>query len=141
MYKYILLLLCGTIFSSCGSDYSGEIEDYLEKNNLTAQSTEDGLYYIIDVPGNEIKPKLNSDVKVIYKGYLTDGKVFDQSTTAVEFNLSQVIPGWTRGMTLFGEGGKGKLIIPPHLGYGETETTNIPSNSVLIFDIELVDVL
>ena len=136
-----MILVCGLFVSACNKDYSGDIEDYLAEKNLTAQKTDDGLYYIIDVPGNEIKPKLNSDVKVIYKGYLTNGTVFDEKTTAIEFNLSQVIAGWTRGIPLFGEGGKGKLIIPPSLGYGDTENGTIPANSILVFDIELVDVL
>ena len=134
-------LACLFMLSACGKDYSGDIEDYLAEKNLTAQKTDDGLYYIIDNPGNEVKPKLNSDVKVIYKGYLTDGTVFEEKTTAVEFNLSFVVAGWTRGIPLFGEGGKGKLIIPPCLGYGETARGSIPANSILVYDIELVDVL
>lgn len=134
-------LACLFMLSACGKDYSGDIEDYLEEKNLTAQKTDDGLYYIIENPGNEVKPKLNSDVKVIYKGYLTNGTVFDEKTTAIEFNLSAVISGWTRGIPLFGEGGKGKLIIPPCLGYGDTANGSIPANSILVFDIELVDVL
>lgn len=141
--KYILFfsLLISTIsFSSCGGDPEGDIQDYLDKNNLTAEKTDDGLYYIIDLPGSAKKPVSNSDVKVIYKGYLLDGTVFDESKDGAKFNLSLVIPGWTRGIPLFGEGGKGKLIIPPNLGYGDNESASIPANSVLVFDIELVQV-
>lgn len=139
-----ILLLCLALISlqlvSCSKDPEDEIQEYLDKNNLVAQKTEDGLYYIIDVPGNDTKPKVNSDVRVKYKGMLLDGKVFDENED-FEFNLSNVIAGWRRGIVLFGEGGKGKLLIPPSLGYGDQEVGSIPANSVLIFDIELLEVL
>ncbi|MBK8701756.1 MAG: FKBP-type peptidyl-prolyl cis-trans isomerase [Saprospiraceae bacterium] len=136
---YFLMLFTALAFTSCNKDYSGDIEDYLAENNLTAIKTEDGLYYIIDVPGNDKKPKVNSEVRVKYKGTLLDGTVFDENAD-FRTNLSKVIAGWRYGMVHFGEGGKGKLLIPPHLGYGDQETGDIPGNSVLIFDIELIEV-
>jgi FKBP-type peptidyl-prolyl cis-trans isomerase FkpA len=76
-----------------------------------------------------------------YKGYLTDGTVFDESKTGspATFALKTVIPGWQEGLQLIGVKGKIKLLIPSALGYGSTAKTNIPANSVLIFDIELVE--
>jgi FKBP-type peptidyl-prolyl cis-trans isomerase FkpA len=83
-----------------------------------------------------------SDVKVAYKGYFTDGSVFDESSAAgITFNLQGVIAGWTEGIPFFKEGGTGKLLLPSALGYGKSGTNGIPKNSVLIFDIELLQVL
>jgi FKBP-type peptidyl-prolyl cis-trans isomerase FkpA len=72
---------------------------------------------------------------------LTDGSVFDQSNSAgVSFNLTSVIQGWQEGIPYFKKGGKGKLLIPSALGYGTQGTSGISPNSVLIFDINLLDV-
>jgi len=117
------------------------IEDYIAAHSLTASSTSEGIYYTIDTPGGSSHPTINSTIKIHYKGYLTDGTVFDQSTTSnpVSFALSSVIRGWQIGIPLFGKGGKGKLLIPSDYGYGATSHTNIPAHSVLIFDIVLSD--
>ena len=136
------------LFSGCGKDDNqreidaGLIRDYIEANNLDAQSTESGLHYVIEEPGNNEHPDLSSTVRVIYTGRLLDGFQFDSSGGNVrEFKLAQLIPGWQEGIPLFGKGGKGILIIPSHLGYGSTiiPGSGIPPNSVLVFDMELVD--
>jgi FKBP-type peptidyl-prolyl cis-trans isomerase FkpA len=113
------------------------IVDYLAANQLTAQSTSSGLYYIISAPGGDNHPNVNLQVKVKYKGYLTDGTVFDQGT--ITYSLKQLIKGWQEGLPLIGVGGKIKLLVPSALGYGSTATSAIPANSVLIFDMELLD--
>lgn len=71
-----------------------------------------------------------------------DGKVFDESKDAVAFPLNGVIRGWTEGLQLFPEGSKFELYIPANLGYGEhSPSPAIPANSVLIFEIELVEIV
>lgn len=118
------------------------IREYLTQYGLTAQKTESGLYYIVEVPGVFPKPTINSNVTVHYKGYLTNQKVFDttEGGEPATFALSDVIEGWQEGMQLFGEGGKGVLLIPSYLGYGSTLMSGIPANSVLIFDFHLINV-
>ncbi|MCD6092074.1 MAG: FKBP-type peptidyl-prolyl cis-trans isomerase [Bacteroidales bacterium] len=116
----------------------GIIENYLADNDLTAQSTASGLYYIIDNQGAGLKPSLSSTVTVTYTGKLINGSVFDSGTSS--FPLVGVIQGWQEGIPLFNAGGTGKLIIPSGLGYGSDSRSSIPANSVLIFDIYLVSV-
>ena len=117
------------------------ITKYISDNKLSATATGSGLYYIITTQGTGVNPTLSSNVTVNYKGYLTDGSVFDQSAAAgATFGLSQVIKGWQEGIPYFKKGGKGKLLIPSALGYGTTQQGSIPANSVLIFDIELLNV-
>lgn len=117
-----------------------EIVDYIAKNNLNAQKSDTGLYYVITEPGTGKQPTANSDVRVAYKGYFTSGKIFDQSTDAgSSFNLQGVIKGWTEGIQYFKEGGSGVLLVPAHLGYGNGRP-GIPGGSVLVFDVKLIKV-
>lgn len=116
------------------------ITDYIKANNLNADSTSSGLYYVVQKQGTGAAPKVYSDVSVSYKGTFTDGSVFDEAINPIKFNLGQVIPGWTEGIQLFNEGGEGILLIPSYLGYGSSARPGIPANSVLIFEIKLVTV-
>lgn len=108
-------------------------------------TTKSGLQYQVLKEGNGQKPKATSRVKVNYEGRLLDGTVFDSSIARnhpVEFQLSQVIAGWTEGLQTMKEGGKTRLFIPANLAYGEVGAGDtIGPNSTLIFDIELLQVL
>lgn len=118
-----------------------EINDYLAQNNLKAQKTESGLYYVINEPGTGTQPTATSNVTVAYKGYFTNGTVFDQSgPEGISFGLNQVIKGWTEGIPLLKTGGSGILLIPSQLGYGNETMGPIPGGSVLIFEVKLISV-
>lgn len=115
------------------------IQQYLADNNLVANSTNSGLHYIIEDPGSESKPDLCDEVTLAYSGMLPNGFVFDASPE-IEFPLIGFIRGWWEGIPLFGKGGKGTLLIPSYLAYGDQSPGGgIPANSVLIFNIELKD--
>lgn len=118
-----------------------DIVSYLEANDINATKTNTGLYFLEEEEGTGENPTINSNVTVAYKGYLLNGTTFDQSSsTGISFNLNQVITGWAIGIPLFKEGGKGKLFIPPSLGYGNQSIGNIPPGSVLVFDIHLISI-
>ncbi|MCU4504095.1 FKBP-type peptidyl-prolyl cis-trans isomerase [Acinetobacter sp. WU_MDCI_Abxe161] len=108
-------------------------------------TTKSGLQYQVLKEGTGKKPKAASRVKVNYEGRLLDGTVFDSSIARnhpVEFQLSQVIAGWTEGLQTMKEGGKTRFFIPANLAYGEVGAGDtIGPNSTLIFDIELLQVL
>ena len=137
------------LFSSCSKDDSEEqlalditiIEKYITDNGLNAKSTSTGLYYAIDYLGNGKYPNSNSQVLIRYRGTLVDGTLFDENwNPPINFKLNDVIQGWKQGIPLFREGGIGMLLIPSGLGYGDKNVGNIPPNSVLIFEIELISV-
>lgn len=119
------------------------IEDYLATNNINAEVTESGLHYVIEEEGNGMFPTLEDEVSVSYRGYLLNGDTFDETeeNMPVSFVLGNLIFGWQEGLQLFPAGSKGKLFIPSGLGYGSLARPGIPANSVLLFDIELVDVI
>jgi len=148
--KTNLLALLVIFFISCGDDdqpldyvslNEEEIQDYLAENDLQAEKSTSGLYYTIDIEGTGVQPTTTDQVRLAYKGYFTNGNVFDQSSSeGISFNLQQVISGWTEGITYFKEGGSGKLIVPSHLGYVSQDHSGIPGGSVLIFEIDLIEV-
>ena len=104
-----------------------------------------GLQYSVLQQGTGKSPSAKSKVSVNYEGRLVDGTVFDSSfarNEAVEFQVSQVIQGWTEGLQLMKEGAKYRFFIPAKLAYGEIGAGDaIGPNSTLIFDVELLKVL
>ncbi len=150
--KYSLLALVFIIFISCASDKKSEDIDYVAKNdqeitayiaenNLEAQKSDSGLYYVINEEGTGAQPTATSNVTVAYTGYYLNGNVFDKSdANGISFGLQQVIKGWTEGIPYFKEGGNGILLVPAHLGYGNNNYSGIPGGSVLIFDVSLISV-
>lgn len=117
------------------------IIDYIDDNNITAIETNSGLFYEILDAGYGVRPNVNSNVTVTYKGYFTSGSIFDQTSSPVTFGLSGLILGWQEGIPLIKKGGKIKLLVPSHLAYGSRGSGSVPPNTVLIFEIDLIDVL
>ncbi|MBL7765675.1 MAG: FKBP-type peptidyl-prolyl cis-trans isomerase [Chitinophagaceae bacterium] len=129
------------------------INDYLTKNNLKANKTASGLYYIINTPGSGPNASAGKMITMNYTGMLLDGTKFDsnedpafQHPQAFEFTLGQgmVIKGWDEGIALMNVGTKATLIIPSPLAYGErsmpgseANPKGIPANSPLVFNVEV----
>jgi FKBP-type peptidyl-prolyl cis-trans isomerase FkpA len=152
MKNFILLFFVSFTLIRCSGDSGNDVQisepqdntdiiAYLEDNNISAIKTTGGLYYLIEEEGTGENPTASSNVTVAYKGYLLNGTIFDQSSSeGISFGLNQVIPGWTIGIPLFKTGGKGKLFIPPTLGYGNRLIGSIPPGSVLVFDVHLISI-
>ncbi|MDQ8198265.1 FKBP-type peptidyl-prolyl cis-trans isomerase [Pelagicoccus enzymogenes] len=101
-----------------------------------------GLFYEILEPGNDVHPKQSDTVVVHYEGRFLDNTVFDTTVgeKPVAFKLNEVIPGWTQGIPLIGEGGKIKLYVPSDLGYGDEGRPGVPPASTLVFEVQLLSV-
>jgi len=156
--RYILIILMMGLLLSCGKDecniplnnpsisnqnvYDADISSinqYLQDNNLIANSTASGLHYIIDEAGSESKPELCDEVIVKYLGYRLDGVQFD-SSSRIKFPLTNLISAWKEGIPLIGKSGTITLLCPSYLAYGPSgQGSLIPGNTVLIFEIELQD--
>jgi len=146
-----LMMIAVMIMPGCNKDDDAEkqaeldeqvILDYLADNDLNAERHESGLYYLITEEGDGENPTVYSTVEVFYKGYFTDGSIFDQTTSApVSFSLQGLITGWQIGIPLAKEGGSITLFLPSALGYGERGSGSVPPNTVIFFDIDLVSVL
>ena len=148
--KYLFVALTLALTFSCKKKEQEQqaekdeatIVQYIADHSLNAIATGSGLYYTMDVVGSGSGCNSSSTVKVAYQGYYTNGSVFDESSQAgITFGLQSVIQGWTEGIPYFKVGGSGKLLIPSTLAYGANGSGSVPPNSVLIFNIELIEVL
>ncbi|WP_419241415.1 FKBP-type peptidyl-prolyl cis-trans isomerase [Cardinium endosymbiont of Nabis limbatus] len=136
------------------------ITDYLAAHHIEATSTDSGLFYIIDQSSEGIPVAKGKTVKVHYTGRLLDGTVFDTSVEEIakangcydarrtyqpfEFQVGsgQVIQGWDEGLLLLKQHEKARFFIPSALAYGPQGRENkIPKNAILIFEVEVVDVI
>ncbi|MFH0761838.1 MAG: FKBP-type peptidyl-prolyl cis-trans isomerase [Bacteroidota bacterium] len=125
-----------------------EGQDWLAANGKKSGviTTASGLQYEVMREGTGIKPLETDTVKVHYHGTLIDGTVFDSSVDRnepVEFPLNGVIKGWTEGVQLMSVGSKYKFFIPSELAYGANPRPGGPiePNMVLVFEVELLDVI
>lgn len=118
---------------------------FLEENKKkpNVKVTASGLQYEVLTEGTGAVPKSEDTVKVHYSGTLIDGTKFDSSydrNEPAEFPVTGVIKGWTEALQLMKQGAKWKLAIPSDLAYGPQGRPSIPANSVLVFEVELLEV-
>lgn len=120
-------------------------EEQKQKNTTTTITTEQQVTTEILKEGSGNEAKSGDTITVHYTGTLVDGTKFDSSYDRNEpftftIDSGQVIKGWDKGCIGMKVGEKRKLTIPPELGYGSQPQGNIPANSTLIFEIELLEI-
>ncbi|MBX0292448.1 FKBP-type peptidyl-prolyl cis-trans isomerase [Hymenobacter sp. HSC-4F20] len=131
-------------------DYSARDEEaikaYIAENKLTGfQRDSTGVYIIITQPGTGATAVKKQKVTTKYVGTTLDGTVFDKSNPAAigfqfVLGVGDVIKGWDRGFTYLNKGSKAILLIPSGQAYAEQVAGSIPPNSILRFDVEVVDI-
>ncbi|WP_024954782.1 FKBP-type peptidyl-prolyl cis-trans isomerase [Sulfurospirillum arcachonense] len=127
-------------------DNSKKEKDYLQKNSKKdgVKVTKSGLQYEIIKDGKGQTPKPESIVVINYKASLIDGYVFDSTyerKSPAHLSMINIVEGLKEGLMFMHEGSKLKLTIPSKLGYGDVQMRDIPPNSVLTFEVELLKVL
>ena len=155
--RNLLALLAVCALAACGprgpapeelAASAKEAQAFMDKNGKEegVKTQPSGLQYKIvrSGPATGMRPQKADEVKVHYEGKLVDGTVFDSSYERgqpVAMPLRALIPAWVEALQLMHPGDEWVLYVPPELGYGEDGAGQIPPNSVLIFRIELIDVL
>lgn len=126
------------------------IETYLTANQLSAEKTSDGLYYQVESAGAGDVISQADTLKIQYKGYyLKDGVMpllYDSTRStdpllATTLVLENAIEGWQKGIPLVRKGGKLRLILPSKLAYQNRQIGILPKNSIMDFDIRILDVI
>lgn len=140
--RFLALTTISALLVACSGDPGA---DFLAQNAKRegVKTTDSGLQYEVLRDGSGPKPRVTDTVTVHYRGTLIDGSQFDSSYDRGQpatFALMEVVPGWRQGIPLMPVGSKYKLYIPPELGYGPAAKPNIPANSVLIFEVELLGI-
>lgn len=152
MRRLFLLLLCALPLAATACDSSpteARVEDAefavglgVDLDAMTRTSS--GLYYRDITVGTGAVAQNGSQVSVHYKGWLTNGTLFDSSVGRgpLPFRIGdrRLIAGFEEGATGMKVGGKRLIVIPPSLGYGMQANGPIPGNSVLVFELELLSV-
>ncbi len=118
------------------------INDAIAAGKTDVTKNEQGVYYSIIKEGNGRQVLLTDTVTVFYKGYLfSDESIFDQTKDKpASFPLNRLIKGWQIGVPLCKVGGKIKLVIPSDIAYSiRTRSAKIPPNSILVFEIEVLN--
>jgi FKBP-type peptidyl-prolyl cis-trans isomerase FkpA len=146
IYFAFLIISVMLVFGSCRRDdfeYIAKrdrekILEYLEEHELEFDELESGVFVVIEEEGTGGYPSENSTVKLNYLGYLINGDEFDSGNGASIY-LPGAVEGFSIGIRQFRRAGKGKILIPSALGYGSYAQGSIPRNSVLIFDVEIID--
>lgn len=138
----LLVTSCKTYSEEEVQSFDKTIQKFVMKSGLNYEKSESGLYYLIEKEGEGEFIKFTDEVSFRYTGKLLSGKTFDgrYKRTPITFEVSKLIEGWKEGMMYLKKGGKAKLIVPPTLGYGDNQLPEIPANSILYFEIEVVDV-
>ena len=129
-----------------GEKNLAEGKAFLAKNRKKegVKTLTNGLQYRVIKQGSGKSPQKSDSVTVHYRGTLINGTEFDSSYSRKQpatFRTDRVIPGWTEALQMMKEGAKWQLFIPPKLAYGERGAgSQIPPNSTLIFEVELISV-
>lgn len=146
--NFILFVTIAIFASSCGSyseeeltNFDTKIQKYMKRKHIDCEKSASGLYYKILEEGEGDLIQFTDKVSVTYKGTFLDGKKFDEQTEPIEMAVSEQMNAWKELMLQLKKGSKAYMIVPPHLGYGEYKVDKIPSNSTLIFELEIVDVM
>jgi len=125
------------------------LQDYFKEKKIKATKTASGLYYKINKAGIGAPAQKGQTVSVNYTGMFMDGKKFDSNVDTafhhvqpfdLEVGRGMVIRGWDEGLQLLPKGTKATFYIPSSLAYGPNDRNGIPANSILIFDVEIMDV-
>jgi FKBP-type peptidyl-prolyl cis-trans isomerase len=127
-----------------------QLKEYVAKKQLKTQELATGVLVSVAQAGDAMKADSGKTVRIYYKGYFPDGKIFDSNMGAnapnkdplvFQIGSGGVIPGLESGLSLFGKGGKGTILIPAMQAYGITgQPPVIPPYSNLIFDVEVAEV-
>lgn len=138
----VVLTLGAQQAASSWKAYQAKPETFLARNrsgDSSIKETASGLQYKVLKPGVGAKPGDGDVALITYEGKLTNGTTFDKSEQPTPLQVAGVVPGFSEGLKLMQRGGKYRLWIKPTLGYGDKAAGPIPANSVLVFDVDLLD--
>lgn len=116
------------------------IDEFLVESQIDFEVHSSGIRFQILKEGTGESPTVNDNVVVKYEGAFLNGNVFDSNTTGIQFGLQNLIDAWKIMIPTMKEGGKIKIFAPSEVCYGPSGNQVIPPNTILTFEIELIEV-
>jgi len=140
-FVWFTLIFC--IVSGCSDNLESEkteIQNYINNNGLETTDTA-GVYIVVENEGSSARPKESSIIELTYTARYLDEIVFDQSpiNQTVKIKLSSALNGLKIGLSRFGIGGKGTIIFPSSLGYGNNPPFGVRKDEVLIYTVHVIN--
>ena len=151
MKRFFTLLMSLIVLTGCVQD-SPNVKQIANMKFFIENQAQDGinvietgLHYAVLNSGdiNSKSPELSDTITAHFHGTLTDGTVFWSSVESNEpltIQLSGLIEGCQKAISLMRVNDKWRVYIDPNMAYGDEGRPGIPSNSILVFDIELLDI-
>ena len=147
--KNILFIALSLFFLAACKGYSDpekkvfddKIQNYLKKKNLKMTKSSSGVYSRIEVQGSGKVIRYTDEIRVMYKGALLNGIVFDEKNSPVQMTLKNLIPAWKEVIVGQKSGSVFMIVTPPQMGYGSNPVGEIPENSCLSFEIKVMQTL
>lgn len=131
---------CSTYSEEDLNEFDKKIQNWIEKQDIQFNKTESGLYYSFESIGEGRKIKYTDSIKVMFKGSLLDGTIFEIEEKPLTLAVREVIIGWRETLLMSKNKAKIQIIVPPQLGYGNHKLDKIPQNTILFYEIEIVDI-
>lgn len=135
-----LLAGCTNYSESEKNQFDIKIQHLINKRNWKMSKSDSGVYEEVLKEGEGREIQLGDVLFCEYSGKLLNGKVFDQAKKAVELPLNSLIGGWKEVLIGKKNGTQVRFICPPHMAYGRSGREKIPENSILIFEVKVIDI-
>ena len=136
----LILGACSTYSDEDLKGFDKTIREWIRQQNIQYKSTDSGLYYYFESKGQGQKIKYTDSVTVQFKGTLLDSTIFEIEKVPLTFAVNEVIIAWKEVLLMSERNAKIKIIVPPQLGYGNHKLDKIPQNSILLYEIEIIDI-
>jgi FKBP-type peptidyl-prolyl cis-trans isomerase len=137
----ILLSACKGYTKSEKETFDAKIQKYIKRENLKMSKSSSGVYSKVEIKGTGKPIRYNDEIRVMYKGKLLNGIVFDEKNSPLQLKLKNLIPAWKEVLVGKNSGGVFILVTPPQMGYGSNAFGEIPENSCLFFEIKVMQTL
>ncbi len=139
-FSLVLIISSCTGYSNKEKEkFDQELKAFMKKENLKLSKSSSGVYYKVATKGSGRVIRYNDKIRVMYKGKLMDGTIFDEKNSPIEFNLKNLVPAWKEVLVGKNTGSVFYIATPPQMGYGSQDNGEIPPNSCLYFEIKVME--
>jgi FKBP-type peptidyl-prolyl cis-trans isomerase FkpA len=141
LFSLLFLTACKGYSDKEKKEFDQKIQKFITKENLKLTKSSSGVYSSVIVKGKGKTIRYTDDIRVMYKGKLLNGVVFDEQNSPVQLKLKNLIPAWKEVLVGKNSGSVFMIVTPPQMGYGSNPFGEIPENSCLFFEIKVMQTL